>query len=277
MNIFQYVKKLVRDKCRRRNLLSDLTGRINQLEILLGQEPLTFGNCEDAFSELDNIIGSLNEGKYLPETEWDRKVNELEIRLANQQMLLEKADEDKEILLSDKRKSEQVEKDLVCRVSELEKELSSSGRNIEELQNQLKQMLENEKQLRRQLSDIKDRTAGRSRETNFVNLCNSVVGFRDQLFSQQKYAEAEHDEAALKIIGGIIILSRSIMEDNHIRILDGEGKYESALQCIAGVCATETESMDMQIKETVREGYMYEGKIIRQQEVLVYRFDGNGK
>lgn len=258
------------------SMLNDCIMHINEISVLLGQEnivcmdddiPSTIDKLHD---QLSLITALLSEGQYLPRGEIQNKIERLENSESQLQTKLQEAQKQTEDLSGKIIDLTRENSDLCQQVAEMKNKLGDSQILLEQA-NIDKQQMRCQLEEKKIYSDQMEKVVHK-REENFVNLCNSVISFRDQLFAQLTFAEAEQNPQAIDIIKGIIILSRGVLEENNIEILDQGGVYDREVQYIAGSVSADRKEQDMQIKETVKEGYRFESKLIRQQEVILQRF-----
>ena len=266
-NLFSNQKKKQKEIVDMERMVAESIRYVNDINLLLDLEPVLHQEGADVSltlerinNQLSNIANVLRLGEYSPQGELRRKMQCIEDEKASLNISLqnhinevsgqaEALSEEVKILKEERNTLKDSNSDL-CKQLDMQKISSAS------LKEQLQEATHNEQEIRQ------DR----------LNTINHIISFRDQLFSQLGYAKAEHDEKGICIIEGIITILRDVLRESGVVILDNSGEYDSKSQYITGTVQTDHIDQDMQIKETTKEGYIFDGRLIRQQEVVVYRY-----
>lgn len=166
---------------------------------------------------------------------------------------------------------------------ELQKEMRRIEDERDSLQGKLQKQIEQTDEMRRQAEEqsnfigkLNKQLDAQKKSDAYLSTIKHMISFRDQLFSQLGYARAGDDEKGICIIEGIITILSDTLRESGVVILDQCGEYDPKSQYVSGTVQTEDRDLDMHIKETTREGYLLDGKLIRQQEVVVYRYGKEG-
>lgn len=111
-----------------------------------------------------------------------------------------------------------------------------------------------------------------TQEAAFMELCVSLIRFRDQLWIQRDYAQRDQSDEIVSAVSSTLALCRSVLEDAGVEVLDGGGTFDMKRHYTAETVITDDPALDWQIQRTVKEGYVFQDKLIRQQEVAVFRY-----
>ncbi len=105
---------------------------------------------------------------------------------------------------------------------------------------------------------------------NIIALRDGQLIKRDLLYDQGE----ETGSVSLRIVEATLKETASLLKKSGVEILEDQGAFSSERQTIVDVKETEEESLDGQIAEVVRPGYIYQGEQLRGQEVIVYKLRG---
>ena len=249
-------------------MVNESIGHVNEINMLLDLEPMQHQEGGDVSltlarinNQLSHIAGVLMLGQYSPQGELRKKMqymkderDSLQSRLQNH---INEVNGQVEILSEEAKRLKEEKDAMNDTISNLNRQLDMQKINCDSLKEQLQDAIHNEQEVRQ----------------GCLNTINHIISFRDQLFSQLGYAKAGHDEKGICIIEGIIMILGEVFRESGVVILDNSGEYDSKSQYITGTAQTDNSDLDMQIKETTKEGYLFEGKLIRQQEVVVDRYE----
>lgn len=262
------------------HMLYDLAEHISHVNSALGLQTADYREDEELSlaiermnNQLTHIESTLLLGQYSPSGKIQKDFNDLKKeRKRLQDTVLKMGDEAAAL-------SAEIEKNKAD-LESLQGTVLNQRNHISELTLQLEKAAESEQNVRQQLEQAmadcgQAQTALHKKEEAYLHTLRQFISFRDQLFAQLAYLKAEHDTGAIKTAEGMLMVLRNVFEDAGIVVLDQVGKYDSSKQYISRTIPTDNIEQNMQIKETTKEGYLFEEKLIRQQEVAVYHYKQN--
>lgn len=266
LDLFSNRKKRPQEIVDAERMINESIEHVNGINLLLDLEPMQHQEGGDISftlarinNQLSNIANVLRLGQYSPQGELRKKMqyiaderDSLQSRLQNR---INEMNGQIEKLSEEAKRLKEEKNALNDSLGNLNRQLDMQKLNCDSLKEQVQEAVHREQEVRQ----------GR------LNTIRHIISFRDQLFAQLGYAKAEHDEKGSCIIEGIIAILSDVLRESGVVILDDSGKYDSKSQYITGTVQTDNMDQEMQIKETTKEGYLFEGKLIRQQEVVVYR------
>lgn len=160
------------------------------------------------------------------------------------------------------------------KLAELRAEMEQKDQALENAERQrlsLESKLKAEKMHRSQAE-----SDARAQEAAFVELCGSLIRFRDQLWIQRDYAQKDQSDEVVRAISSTLALCRSVLEEAGVEVLDGGGTFDMKRHHTVETVITDDPVLDWQIQRTVKEGYAFQSKLIRQQDVSVFRYTHQG-
>lgn len=156
---------------------------------------------------------------------------------------------------------------------ELEKKVESYGKSIKSYEEKIGKQSEKIAELEGRIRDYESSTA-RDAEKEMRDMIGNVIALRDGQLMKRDYLRSqgmEEGSAALRIVEATLKEIGNLLKKSGVEILEDQGAFSSQRQTIVDVKETEEESLDGQIAEIVRPGYVYQGEQLRGQEVIVYK------
>ena len=147
-------------------------------------------------------------------------------------------------------------KRLSNRIEELERQLfEAQAAQVCTEQAEVKQAMTYEK-------DIEDHELEKR-----LKLIQGIIKFRDQLLL---FRDNTEDEGTAKLISNLYREVGRILSSNGVEMLNRGGDFSPDSQVAADTIATDQAELFNKIESTFRDGYIFEGKMLRPQEVIVY-------
>lgn len=249
--------------------INDINGllELDTMQLREGEEIVfTLSRVND---QLSDIADALLRGQYAPQGELQRRMRRLEDEKAKSREEANKEGARAEALSGRIEGLRREKEDLSDQLNRQKKDGDSLREQLREAECNGKEYLRRAQRGEEEVKRLQE--AYQKKEKGHLNTIRHMISFRDQLFSQLGYARASGDEKGIRIIEGILTILGDALRESGVTILDQAGEYDSKRQYIAGTAHTDNTARDMWIKETTKEGYLFEDKLIRQQEVVVFR------
>ena len=186
--------------------------------------------------------------------------------------------------------SDQIKK-LAADFDNMRIELSCSETELEELKNQTA-ALKNEaaaskketEELKKQLDELKNtqmKNTAIQENKSFelesqlvknenekrLKLVKAIIKFRDQLLIFKDNAE---DDKMNKLLANLYRETGRLLSENDVEILNDDGELSTDRHIVTGTVPTDDPGLVNKIESTFRDGYIFDGKMIRPQEIVVY-------
>lgn len=210
-----------------------------------------------------SVVESAIQGQCDQAEQVNRRCSRLE---AERQQIREALGQQEEAYQRLEKTNEQLEKDLM----ELRAKMEQKNQALENAERQrlsLESKLKTEKTHRSQAEND-----AQAQEAAFMELCGSLIRFRDQLWIQRDYAQKDQSDEVVRAVSSALALCRSVLEEAGVEVLDGGGTFDMERHHTVETVITDDPALDWKIQRTVKEGYAFQGKLIRQQDVSVFRY-----
>ncbi len=143
---------------------------------------------------------------------------------------------------------------------------------IKRLQNRIDE-LENQLETVKAASASSEDTAGKQtleavgEVEKRLKLIQGIIKFRDQLLLFKDNAE---EEGAAKLLSNLYRETGRILSINGVEVLNRAGDFLPDFQIAVDTITTDNGELVNKVESTFRDGYVFEGKMLRPQEVVVY-------
>lgn len=159
---------------------------------------------------------------------------------------------------------------------ELEEKAGSYEESVKSYEEKLGKQSDRIAELEEQLRNYELSQNGNT-GTEMRDLLGNIIALRDGQLIKRDYLYDQGEEVGsvpLRIVEATLKETANLLKKSGVEILEDEGAFSSERQTIVDVKETEEESLDGQIAEVVRPGYIYQGEQLRGQEVIVYKLRG---
>ena len=103
-------------------------------------------------------------------------------------------------------------------------------------------------------------------------LLRELIELRDNLYARREWVKLEDadNSNALKLVEGELRQTKRLMEQVGVTVMEDNGEFDSTRHTVVERIPTDDESLVNQIASVFRPGYLFDGEVLRGQEVVVY-------
>lgn len=214
----------------------------------------------------ENCLNSLAE-------KWDKERQEREGETSGLKSRLSGLENE---CLSQKREKER----LSAQVESLKRQLQERQAALEEEQRKAGQLRQQCGQAQDALKEAESRREQaeqryEAERKKVLDAFRAMIHCRDQVQAQLLYAKRENSRLASDLLSGFLKLLSSTLENQGVEEIGQEEKFDSHFQRIVSTVPTDNPAEHLRVASTERYGYRYQGRLIREQEVVVFQYQGD--
>ena len=112
---------------------------------------------------------------------------------------------------------------------------------------------------------------GRPEHPPVPDVTDQLIALRDDVQAAAAGLDGSGGRALHAVAGQLA----RILAAQHVVAIEDAGSFDAHLHNAVGNMATADKALDYQVASSVRPGYLSDGALIRRQDVIVYRFDGD--
>lgn len=176
-------------------------------------------------------------------------------------------------------KSEEMHMDLFSNkfcMDDYEKKLGELEQSINEKNMQIRKLQEEVESAQQSLEAKKREDAGLMKEKDKLqmNFIDSLIAFRDSIVLRDGLASNGEQVDGNKLLTSLLKETARILEKNGVKPLEEKGDFDSSIQIVTDVVDTDKKELHDTVSHVFRAGYVFGNKMIRPQEVILYRYCG---
>lgn len=161
------------------------------------------------------------------------------------------------------------------KLEETDEMLQKAQQRIEDREQQIKEMAERAVTLEQQLESTQwalDKANEQLAQNDPEEMIRNIIAMGDNLLMRRDYLRENmpEDDNADKLIKNQLRETANILKKAGVEILEDEGIFDCSRHTVVDTRLTTDPSLDNQIAEVFRPGYIYKGSVIRGQEVILY-------
>ena len=166
----------------------------------------------------------------------------------------------------------------LCRFMDtLESQAEKAGKVLEEQRLDEWNYQENERRLKsleNEVNQLKEKHAEEiyALRQEYEAMILNVIALRDNLLMRRDWIRdnAADNSSAMRLVEGQLRETGNLLKKAGVQILEDEGLFDSSCHTVVDTKPADDPLLDNQIAEVFRPGYVYKGKVLRGQEVILY-------
>lgn len=107
-----------------------------------------------------------------------------------------------------------------------------------------------------------------------MDIIESLIAFRDSIVLRDGLASDGEKVDGNKLLTSLVKETARVFEKNGVKVLEEKGTFNSSIQKVTDVKDTNEKELQDIVADVFRAGYIFENKMIRPEEVILYRYSG---